>query len=431
MTTQSTWAGDVVGTPTAIETPPTVAALQALVRHAAVEGHRVKAMGSGHSFTPIAGTTGTLLRLDRLTRVLDHDPATGRVRVEAGITIRELNARLAALGLALPNLGDIDAQTLAGAISTGTHGTGARSHGISHAVVGVQLVTATGDIVEVHERHPWFRAAQVSLGALGVITEVTLQCVPAFLLHAREEPWRLDAVLDRLDEFVDETDHCEFYWFPHTDRALLKRNNRVEPGTSPAPLGRVRHWLDDEFLSNTVYERVQRLATRRPALVPRINQLSGSLLSAREYTAASHDVFVSPRRVRFREAEFAVPREAARPVIAALRAWFDRRDELISFPIEVRFTAADDLWLSTASGRESAYIAVHQFHRLDPTPYVDVAQAIVAEHGGRPHWGKLHTLGADDFAALYPRFDEFRTVRDAADPDRRFTNPYLERVLGP
>ena len=433
MSTRQTWTNwgrNVSAHPERIEHPASTAEVVSLVRLARTQGLPAKAYGAGHSFTPIAATDGVLLRLDRMNHVLAHDRATGRVRVQAGTSLHELNAELAALGLALPNLGDIDPQSVAGAISTGTHGTGAALHGIAAAVAALQLVTAEGDVLEIDEHHAWFDAARVSLGALGIITEVTLQCVPAFLLHAREEPMALPEVLERLPELVGDNDHFEFFWFPHTDKALVKRNNRVVDDTRRNPVGRIRHLVDDELLSNGAFELINRIGARRRSLVPRINRLSGSALSAREYVDHSCDVFVSTRRVRFRETEFAMPRAALPDVIAGLQAWFANGGEMISFPIEVRFTAADDIWMSTGHERDNCYVAVHQYHRLDPTAYFAAAQDIFTAHEGRPHWGKMNTVDADYLRQRYARFDDFVAVRDEADPDRVFTNPYLDRVLG-
>lgn len=424
------WSGGVRCTPTRIESPGSTGEVVDVVTAAARDGLPVRPVGAGHSFTPLAATDGVMVRLDRMTRVLHHDPATQRVRVQAGISLHVLNRELAALGLALPNLGDVDPQAVAGAIGTGTHGTGARLPGIAAAVVGVQLVTAAGEVLEIDEAHPWLGAAQLSLGALGILTEVTLQCVPAFLLHAREEPMALPEVLHRLPELVTRNDHIEFYWFPHTDKALLKRNNRVPDGTPAAPLGRLRHLVEDEVLSNGAFEALNRLAHTAPALVPRINALSGSVLSAREYTAPSHEVFVSPRRVRFQESEFAMPREALTDVIAGLQRLFASGEHRVSFPIEVRFAAADDVWLSTAHDRDSCYVAVHAYHRQDPTAYFAAAQAVFTAHEGRPHWGKRHTLTAAYFAQACPRFTDWLAVRDELDPERRFANDHLRQVLG-
>jgi L-gulono-1,4-lactone dehydrogenase len=428
--TFTNWSRNVVSHPRRVEHPASTEEVVALLQVARSQSLPVKAYGAAHSFTPIAATDGMLLRLDRMNRVLAHDAATGRVRVQAGISLRKLNPELLALGLALPNLGDVDPQSVAGAISTGTHGTGGRLHGIAAAVVGVQLVTADGQVVEVDEQHPWFGAARVSLGALGIITEVTLQCVPAFLLHAREEPMPLPEVIEHLPELIQENDHFEFYWFPHTEKALVKRNNRVPDGTKRAPVGRVRHLIDDELLSNGVFGLLNEVAVRRRSLVPRLNRISGSALSPREYVDHSHEVFVSQRRVRFRESEFAMPRPALPDVITALQSWFEAGHETISFPIEVRFTGADDIWMSTGHERDNCYVAVHHFHRSDPSAYFAAAQDIFTAHEGRPHWGKLNTVDAAYLRKQYARFDDFVAVRDEADPERVFTNPYLDRVLG-
>lgn len=424
------WSRNVEAHPRRIEHPASTAEVVALLRLARTQGLPVKVYGAGHSFTPIAATDGVLLRLDRMNHLLAHDTATGRVRVQAGISLRALNPALLALGLALPNLGDVDPQSVAGAISTGTHGTGARLHGIAAAVVGIQLVTAEGEVVEIDEQHPWFGAARVSLGALGIVTEVTLQCVPAFLLHAREEPMPLPEVIERLPELIEENDHFEFYWFPHTEKALIKRNNRVPDGTQRAPVGRIRHLVDDELLSNAVFGLLNEVAARRRSLVPRLNRISGSVLSPREFVDHSHEVFVSPRRVRFRESEFAMPRPALPDVIAELQSWFDAGHETLSFPIEVRFTGADDIWMSTGHERDNCYVAVHHFHRSEPSVYFAAAQDIFTAHEGRPHWGKMNTVDAAYLRERYARFDDFVAVRDEADPDRVFTNPYLDRVLG-
>lgn len=424
------WARNVETHPVRIARPASTAEVVTIVGDAVAAGLKVKAVGAGHSFTDIAATDGVLLRLDRMSAIVATDTATGRVRVQAGISLHDLNPQLKARGLALPNLGDVDPQSVAGAISTGTHGTGGRLIGISGAVAAVQIVTAAGDVLEIDEQHPWFGAGRVTLGALGIVTEVTLQCVPAFLLRAREEPMALPAVMEQLDSLVADNDHVEFYWFPHTEKTSVKRNNRVPDGTERAPVGRFRHWFDDEFLSNTAFEGLNRVVARRRSWIPRVNDVAASMLSAREYVDDSYAVFVSPRSVRFRESEFAMPREALPDVLAELAAWFGAGHENISFPIEVRFTAADDVWLSTGHERDSCYVAVHQYWRSDHTAYFAVAQDIFTAHGGRPHWGKLHTLDADYFARTYARFGDFVAIRDELDPGRTFANAYLDRVLG-
>ena len=430
MTEWTNWANSASSNPVRVAHPATTAEVAEIVGESTAAGLTVKAMGAGHSFSEIGVPNGVLLHLDHMARIMAVDKAAGRVRVQAGISLRKLNPVLRHYGLALPNLGDIDPQSIAGAISTGTHGTGGKLHGIAKAVVGLDLVTADGKVVSIDENHELFGAARVGLGALGIITEVTLQCVPAFLLHANERPMPLGEVLDNIEELIDDNDHFEFYWFPHTDKTSTKRNNRVPTGTERKPLSNARRLIDDELISNGAFEAINQIASRKRNWVPRINRIAGSVLSAREYTDHSYEVFVSPRRVRFRESEFAVPRSALTDVLTQIGDWIDGHDETISFPVEVRFTAADDIWLSTGHERDNAYIAVHQYHRMDYRRYFDAAQKIFTEHEGRPHWGKIHTLGADYFAQLYSRFDDFVAIRDRLDPDRVFSNDYLDRVLG-
>ena len=426
------WAGTVSADVT-VATPAAVTELQRVVGESAAQGRRVKPIGAGHSFTPIGATDGVQLRLHRLSGIVHADRATGLVTVLAGTRLHELNEALWALGLSMTNLGDIDVQTVSGAISTGTHGTGARLGGIATQVRALDLVLADGSLLHCSaDEHPdIFAAARVGLGALGVIATVTLQCEPAFALHAAESPASLDEVLADLDELVERHEHFEFYWFPHTRRVLTKRNDRVADDTALRPLPAWRARLDDEFLSNTVFEGLNRLTTRRPALIPRANAVAARALSAREYVDRSYRVFASPRTVRFREMEYAVPRAAVPELLAGIEAHLARSGEQIGFPIEVRFAAADDIWLSTATGRETGYVAVHQYHRREHESYFRAVEAVAKDLDGRPHWGKLHDRDAESLAAAYPRHADFVAVRDKLDPDRVFGNAYLEKVLGP
>jgi L-gulono-1,4-lactone dehydrogenase len=428
------WAGNQAAWPAEVAQAKDVGDVATVVASAAARGLRVRPVGAGHSFTPAAVTDGVMLRLDHLTGVTAIERATGRVRVLAGTRLRHLSPALEAAGLALPNLGDIDRQSVSGAIATGTHGTGARLHGIASAVTGLTLVLADGSVLEcsADQHADVFEAARVGLGALGVVTEVELQCVPAFRLHAVERPEPLMPLLERLQDEAEGNDHFELYWFPHTDRALTKRNNQVEEGADFAgSLPGWRAWVDDELLANGVFELANRMGARWPAVVPRLARVTARALAAREFSDTSWRVFCSHRAVRFVESEYAVPRAAVGDVLLELRDWVDRHDEALPFPVEVRFLAADDVWLSTAYQRDTAYVAVHQYHRMEHARYFTAFEAIVAEHAGRPHWGKLHTLDASRLRPLYPRFDDFLAVRRRLDPTGVFRNAYLDQVLGP
>ncbi|WP_125776257.1 D-arabinono-1,4-lactone oxidase [Antribacter gilvus] len=457
--TWTNWARTVTFTPARTAAPLDESELAAAVADAAAEGLRVRAVGAGHSFTPAAATDGLLLTLDHLSGIerIERDAATGNtlVTVGAGTRLHALNRLLDARGLALWNLGDIDRQSVAGAISTGTHGTGARFGGLATQVRGVRVVGPDGTVRDVSARsedqrdRDLFEASRLGLGATGILSAVTLEVAPAYDLRAQEEPWPLDRVLAELDDLVADHDHFELYWFPLTRRALTLRNTRLPrdpadlPGASgedPRPrrglrdvaqaASRVRTFVDEEVLSNGAFALVNEVATNFPRSTPRLNDLSARVLSARTYTAPSHEVFCSRRRVRFREMEYALPRAALLGVLAELDAWLRETGENVPFPVEVRFAAADDVWLSTAHGRDTAYVAVHQYWRLPFGRYFTAAERILTAAGGRPHWGKLHTRTAADLAPLYPRFGDFGRVRAAADPDGVFSNAYTDRVLG-
>lgn len=418
--------------PRRVEFPRTPEAVRRAVVAASAQGLPIKAVGAGHSFTGIAVAPGVLLDLSDLTGLVSVDAERSRVTLRAGTRLHQIPALLAPYGLAMANLGDIDRQSISGAISTGTHGTGAQFGGIATQVVGATLITASGEPLVVDEttNAELLPAAALGLGALGILVEVTLQCVPAFVLNAVEKPEGFDEVLSDLDRRVAASDHFEFYWFPHTERAMTKTNTRLPESAPRHPLPRVAKWVDDTLVGNVLHQGACSVAKAVPATIPGINRLSVKLWGDREFTDASHRVFATARSVRFREMEYALPVERVRPAFDALRALIADKGWRISFPVEVRFAAADDLWLSTAYGRESAYIAVHRYWRDDPRPYFEAVEGIMLEFGGRPHWGKMHTLDASALRERYPRFDDFIALRDRLDPERLFANPYLERVLG-
>jgi L-gulonolactone oxidase len=428
-TAWTNWAGNQADS-AQVARPGTTAELAALVKQARADGRTVKPAGSGHSFTAVAATDGVRVDLGALTGPVAVDPATRLATVPAGMPLHRLNRLLAGHGLALPNLGDIDTQTIAGAISTGTHGTGARLGCLSTFVESLTLVDGTGETVtaSASANPEVYHAARVGLGALGILTEVTLRCVDAFFLRAREGLGRVDEVFAGLDEHVGSNEHFEIYWFPYTDRLQTKANNRVP--ANDQPLHRFRGWLDDSFLSNTVFGAACRVGRRFPGTVRTITSIEARALSPRVYTAPSYEVFCTPRRVRFVEMEYGFPRAALPEAFAELRRIVDRLPFPIIFPVELRFTAADDIWLSHGYGRDSAYIAIHQYVGMPYEPYFRAFERVARDLDGRPHWGKLHWRTADDLKPVYPRFDHFRAVRDRLDPDRVYTNAYTRSVLG-
>ena len=423
------WSGSVRFSPSAYEQPRSIDELVDLTSRPG----RLRVLGAGHSFTPVAATDGTLINLDHLSGLIAVDGM--RARFRAGTRLRDVPALLAPYGLALANQGDVNPQSIAGAVSTGTHGTGLGFTGFAGMVTGVTIVGADGQLRQFSEGDPDFGFYRLHLGLLGILVEVELQCVPAFDLIAQEEALPLDEVLDSFIHRAQLHDHVEFYWFPHTDHVLLKTNTRVQPGEAPggmAEIGsrsRLGQVLTEEVLDNGGLRVACEIGSLFPAAVPAINRVATRLASGRSYRAAAHDVFVSPRRVRFNEMEYAVPIEEGPHLVRDIRDLIDRKGWQISFPIEVRVAAADDVPLSTAYGRPTAYIAVHRFVRDTYREYFAGVEELASRVGGRPHWGKLHRLQAAQLAARYEHFEDFSRLVQELDPFGKFRSPYFDRLL--
>ncbi len=413
--------------------PATAPEVAAIVADARAAGQTVKAAGTGHSFTGIAAPQHVHLLPDRMRGIVAVDRDAMTVTALAGTQLKVFNAELERLGLSLHNMGDIAEQTLAGAVSTGTHGTGGRAAGLAAQVVGLELVTGTGEVLRASatENADLLDLGRVGLGALGVLTTLTFAVEPLFLLRAEEQPMSWDDAMAAFDDLTAAHDHVDMYWFPHSDRMLTKRNTRVGTDLSAAePLARWRAWLDDDLLSNTVFGAQTALLNRAPRAIPAANRFASRLLGPRSYTDVAHRVFTTERRVVFREMEYAVPRAAGLDALRECRTAFERSGLAVSFPVEIRVAPADDVAMSTSFGRDSFYLAFHTHRGADHAGYFALMEAVMRDHDGRPHWGKLHHLEAGDLAERYPRFAEFTALRDRLDPDRVFTNPYLDRVLG-
>ncbi len=424
------WAGDQSCRPARVLSPAGTAELAEVVAAAAAAGERLSVVGSGHSFTEAALTDGTMIRLDGLRGVLEADRASGLVRVAGGTVIGDLNEELARFGLAMENLGDIDRQTIAGAISTGTHGTGARLRSISAQVESVQLALADGSLREVGADQPeLLGAARVGVGALGAIAAVTLRCVPAFVLERVDTPRPREEVLDRFEELAAGHDHFELFSFPYADSALVLERNRTS--SPPAPRGRAAAWLNDVVLENWALEALSATGRALPRAIPALSRLAARAAAGGRTVERSDRVFVNERRVRFTEMEYALPREHGPEAVRRVVEWVRRRRYPVFFPIEVRVGAAEDAFLSPAHGRDSAYVAVHQYRGMEWRPYFEAVEEIMDSYGGRPHWGKRHFQTAATLAERYPRWADFAAARDELDPGRAFSNEYAERVLGP
>jgi L-gulono-1,4-lactone dehydrogenase len=424
------WAGDQSCRPAEVVRPASREELVEAVGAAAAAGRKVSVAGSGHSFTAAAMTDGTLVRIEAMRGVIDADPGSGLVKVGAGTVLADLNEELARLGLAMENLGDIDRQTLAGAISTATHGTGASLRNISAQVEGLELILADGSVRQLSAAtHPeLLRAARVGVGALGAIAAVTLRCVPAFTLSRVDTRRPREQVLDGFQASADANDHFELFTFPYDDSALvLERNRTAEPGR---PRGRAAAYLNDVVLENWALEALSATGRRFPAAIPALSRLAGRVAGGSRTIDRSDRVFANDRRVRFTEMEYGVPRENGPEATRRVIEWVRSNRYPVFFPIEMRVAAADDALLSPSHERDTAYIAVHQYRGMEWRPYFEAVEEIMGSYGGRPHWGKRHFQTAVTLAPLYPAWSEFQRARDELDPTRTFTNEYAERVLG-
>ena len=425
------WAGDQTCRPARTAVPGGRGDLIEEVKRAVDDGLNVRAVGSGHSFTDAACTGGVMLDLRKLNRVLDVDQGAGLVRVEAGIGLRELNETIWGYGLALENLGDIDRQSVSGAVSTATHGTGSRFRNISSLIEAMELVGPDGTQVELtRDSHPEeLRAARVSLGALGVIATMTLRTVPAFTIRRVDSQMPLDEALERINDLADGSDHFEFYVFPHTDRALIRQSERTDD--APKPRNAAVTYVNEVILENWALGAISRMGRRSPSRVPALSRFVSSKIGNATKQDRSYRVYASQRRVRFTEMEYAIPRRNAAEAVRQVLDVAERSDPAVGFPIEVRFVAGDDAMLSPAHERDTTYIAVHQYEGVPWEGYFRAVEAVMEPYGGRPHWGKRHFQTAASLAERYPNWHDFAAVRARLDPSGAFRNHYTDRVLGP
>ncbi|AGZ48862.1 D-arabinono-1,4-lactone oxidase [Mycobacterium kansasii] len=421
------WAGEQLCAPSQIVRPTSEAELAEVVVKAAQRGERVRAVGTGHSFTDCACTDGVMVDMAGMQRVIDVDVATGLATVQGGARLHPLFAQLAERGLGLENQGDIDKQSITGATATATHGTGARFTNVSAQVVSLRLVTAGGDILTLSEGDDYL-AARVSIGALGVISQVTLRVVPLFTLHRDDELRPLADTLERLDEQVDGNDHFEFFVFPYGDTALTRTTRRSDEKPRPLPVWKRRI---NDYAENAALSLICRTGRQFPSAAPALNRLMTNLMSPATVQDHGWKVYASARNVKFTEMEYAIPREHAREGVQRVIDLVRRRNLPIMFPLEVRFGAPDDAFLSTAHDRDTCYIAVHQYTGMEFETYFRAVEEIMDEYAGRPHWGKRHYQSAGTLRDRYPAWDSFAAVRDRLDPDRVFLNDYTRRVLGP
>ena len=421
------WSGLVRFTPRWAPEPEQLEQLVGVVREAAEGGRSLRVRGSGHSFVPLVHTEDVLLSLDGLCGIehVDADSAT----VWAGTTLDVLGRALSSRGLGMLNLGDINKQTLGGAIGTGTHGTGASLGSISAQIRELFLVLASGELRHCTRDQDCelLDAARVSLGSLGVIAKARVAVRPAYRLKLKKYVLDLDTCLAQCESLADGHRHFEFYWFPHTRVAGVKVMDESEEPESQRGLNAVGELV----IENGVFGSICRLARLWPALAPRLSRLIAWSIKADQGTmvADCHRAFSSPRLVRFHELEYALPRAHGPSALRELAEWVAKKQLPVHFPVEYRYVRGDEAWLSPFHQRDSVAISLHQYVGMEYDAYFRGAEAILRSYGGRPHWGKMHNLGARELAPLYPRWDDFQRLRVQLDPSGMFMNDYLRRLF--
>lgn len=426
------WSGSARWSPAEIAAPRCEADVLAALASARRSGRSLRVIGGGHSFTPLAATDGTLMTLDAHQGLVSVDLDRRRATLRAGTRLWQIADLLAPFDLALSVMGDIDRQSIAGAIQTGTHGTGARFTGFAGMVRGMRLALADGEVLEVSAEHEpdLFEAARLGLGTIGVLLEVTLQCVPRYRLELLESTVGIDEAVGSFVPDSSIVDHHEIFWFPRTPRATVRSSRRlpadVEQSRPPRPL----EVLQSEILGNGAFELLCGASALLPPLSRPTAEIASRAFAGPRVVDDSARVFTAPRRVRFHESEWAIPAERFDAAFAALRRRFEDEDVRVTFPLEIRRAAPDDVWLSTAYGRDTVYVAAHRYHREEPGPYLLMVQRTLEPFAARPHWGKRHWLGARELAAVHPRFEDFRRVRERVDPDGLLMTPYLRHLLG-
>lgn len=393
------------------------------------ESARVRAVGAAHSWSPATVTDDTLVSLDRMRDPIALDRAAAQVTVQAGMRLRELNAYLDRHGLALANLGSIDTQSAAGVIATATHGTGRGFRCLSAQVARLELIDGTGRAVTLARGDPDFAGAVVGLGALGVVHAVTFDVVPAFRLHDVTRLERLDDVIEHIDERVASADHFKLWWLVPSELAVLYRFDRTERAADDSAL---RRWFKDRVISIAVYRSllaVGALSGRR--WIPRINEfLTRQAGRALERVTPSHVGFLTPIPPVHAEAEWAFDVADARPLLRAYRRLLPDRGHSYNFIQELRFSKADELWLSPAYQRDSIWLSLYNIDRRHWPEQLAKFEAFARAHGGRPHWGKEATVDRAYLRGQYAKLDDFAALAARYDPERKFRNAWLDRILG-
>ena len=413
----SNWSGSVSAN-AALARPQSEDELAALVRSA----HKLRATGAGHSFMPLCESGELIVSLDDIAGAIHIATDRRTARIPAGWSIRRLTAALWEEGLALGNQGDVNPQSLAGAMATGTHGTGVNLGSLSTFARGFRLVGADGEArwCDADTNADLFQAQRLSLGLFGVATEIEVAVVPAFHLAERIEKRRWAEVRESYDELTRQHRHVEFWFFPHSDHVILKTLDPCDP-CGPPPT--------TTDMEEATFRRILDISARLPFLTPLLQRLMMKSGISGRRRGPAHSIFPSDRTLRFEEMEYEMPRAAGLEALEEVVGWIRRGRLPVTFPFEYRVVAADDIWMSPMNAGPVAAISMHQYAKMPWRNLFADAEAIFRGAGGRPHWAKRHTLNRADVAALYPMAGRYTAVRRAADPHGKFLNPHLESLF--
>ncbi|UJR80187.1 D-arabinono-1,4-lactone oxidase [Sandaracinus amylolyticus] len=424
-----TWSGYHTTIPARWATPGSEAEIAALLREADRAGRRVKVIGSGHSWSDIALPDDVCVDLRRMRRILAIDAAARTLRVQAGIRLEEITEALDRVGMALPILGSIAKQTIAGAIATGTHGSSLRHGNLASLVVGLRLVTPRGEIAELGPEHPWLPAARVSLGALGIVTEVTLSTTPAFRLEETLETRPVERVAHELRAIAQSAEYVKVWWLPTQRDALIFRYARTPRRAVRRPIAR---FVDEKIVNQTLFELALRAAGRYPSLTKHVNSIvMGAYFRGGSRVDRSDRCFNLAMPPIHRETELALELDDAGGLLSEVDEAIREDALVVNFPCEVRFVAGDDAWMSPAYGRDTCQIGFYQAESPHLARYFACVEEIGARYDARPHWGKEFSMPGERVRAAYPMAPAFLALRRELDPRGTVQNRFLDRVLGP
>ncbi len=422
------WAGNLNFNPEKIFEPQSISDIQAMVNEAGKNNKTIRPIGSGHSWTGLVASDDYFFHLNEMQGITRCDQTNSTVTAFAGTKLSRFGDEAFAHGFSMENQGDIDKQSLAGAMSTGTHGTGIGLQSVSNQARELKMVLASGEIQTINTAHDenLYQAARVSFGSLGLIAEATLKLVPAYKLKVTSFAEEMDRALLKLSERLAKHRHLEMFYFPVGDWSMVKMMDKTD---EPVHKNGLLQKFNDVVLENYLYELLNKIAFRMNTYNG-IDKIMRNFVTPHSRVAWSHKAFPTDRSIRFMEMEYNFPLEKFNDVFEEIKAAIKKNKYQTLFPIEIRFVKGDNIWLSPAYGRDSVYLAIHTYIQEDYKPYFNTVEAIFKNHGGRPHWGKWHSLKDKDFEKVYPKWNEFKAIREGLDPHGRFLNSHLKDIFG-